>query len=137
MTNTMTTTQYPNKMYPDTDLGQGMTAQEQRIERPNIEDVVCHYLDGDTLKGALAFINNVYVNKMKIRWVDVNAWTVHYRWKHICDIVIEKGVLKVQYVQHYVPEEDHYVHDAESMMNLITTLRSAVVGPQKAYSAAH
>jgi len=46
----------------------------QKITKPNIEDVMPHYLDGDILKQALEFIAYLRANKMKPSWTLHNAW---------------------------------------------------------------
>ena len=69
--------------------------QEQVTTRPEIDDVICHFLEGDTLKDAMIFIDNIRANKMKIRWSSVNVWSVQYKRKHVCDLRIEKGSLVI------------------------------------------
>ena len=116
----------------------GMTAREQLNSRPNIDDVVCHYLDGETLKKALHFIDNLYSNGMKIRWSDVNVWSVHYRRKHICDVAIERGVLKVHQISAVAEtQRDQDVYDTESMMNMLSILRNSLSGHREAYAVSH
>ena len=116
----------------------GMTAQEQLISRPKIDDVVCHYLDGETLKKALHFIDNVYSDGMKIKWNNVNVWSVHYKFKHICDIAIERGVLKVHQISNNADARNtQFVYDAESMKRVTSVLRSVLFGNQEVYQASH
>jgi len=67
------------------------TGPEQVSARPDIDDVICHLLDGNALKDALVFIDNIRANRMKIRWSSVNVWSVHYKRRHLCDIRLEKG----------------------------------------------
>jgi len=115
-----------------------MKAHEQHAARPKIDDVICHYLDGETLKKALQFIDNLYSNGMKIKWNDVNVWSVHYRFKHICDIAIERGALKVYQISNSDNiQKDQFVYDTESMKNMMSILRNSLVGHQKAYQASH
>ena len=116
----------------------GMTAQEQLLSRPEIDDVVCHYLDGETLKKALQFIDNVYSGGMKIKWSNVNVWSVHYRFKHICDIAIERGVLKVHQISNNTDVQNtQFVYDTESMKRVTSVLRSVLFGNQEVYQASH
>ena len=68
-------------------------AHEQLKTRPKIEDVICHSIEGDTLKEALFVIENIRENKMKIKWSSVNVWSVQYKRKHVCDLRIENGNL--------------------------------------------
>jgi len=46
----------------------------QKIAKPNIEDVLPHYLSGNVLKNALDFIAYLRENKMKPTWTIHNAW---------------------------------------------------------------
>ena len=116
----------------------GMTAQEQLISRPGINDVVCHYLDGETLKKALHFIDNVYADGMKIKWSNVNVWSVHYKRKHICDIAIERGVLKVHQISNNTDAQNaQFVYDTESMKRVTSVLRNVLFGNQEIYQASH
>jgi len=66
---------------------------EQLRTRPEIEDVICHNIEGEKLKEALFIIDNIRDNKMKIKWSSVNVWSVQYKRKHVCDLSIENGNL--------------------------------------------
>ena len=46
----------------------------QKVTKPNIEDVMPYYLDGDALKNALDFVAHLRANKMKPSWTLHNAW---------------------------------------------------------------
>ena len=74
----------------------GTEAQQshnQLRSRPSIDDVICHNLEGETLKEALFIIDNIRENKMKIKWSAINVWSVEYKRKHVCDLRIENGNL--------------------------------------------
>jgi len=103
------------------------TSTEQVSARPNIDDVVCHLLDGDALKDALVFIDNLRANKMKIRWSSVNVWSVHYKHKHVCDIRLEKGSWSVSQIsEHINTQEDYFLYSAERMILLSHALEDSI-----------
>ena len=63
------------------------TLQFQRENKPNIEDVLPHYLDGKELEAALKFIADLRASKMNPRWAGVhNTWNCSYKGKIICFI---------------------------------------------------
>ena len=106
------------------------TAQEQINDKPAIDDVICHYLDGEALKEALFIIDNIYSNKMKIKWSSVNVWSVWYKRKHACDITIENGSLKIGNVSDIFATRVKYMtYDLENMKRLVDALRNAVTDP--------
>jgi len=49
----------------------------QKITKPNIEEILPYYLDGEALKSALDFIAYLRENKMK------PSWTIHNAWKAV------------------------------------------------------
>ena len=102
--------------------------------RPEIDDVICQLLDGSALKEALIFIDNVRANRMKIKWSSVNVWSVSYRGKHICDIMVECGSWSVSHVNEYLSSQEGYVpYSTESKKWLVATLKNAITGSQKNY----
>jgi len=68
------------------------------VTRPKIDDVICHYLDGSTLKNALSFIQYIRDSKMKIKWSSVNVWKVSYKRKRVMDIRLTDGAFGVRLV---------------------------------------
>jgi len=109
---------------------------EQQILQPKIDDVVCHFLDGEVLKEALYFIDNVRKSKMKIRWSAVNVWSVLYKRRRVCDIRIRNGSWSIRqvYVDPYT-HECYRLYDPESMKRLISTLKDSISGTQEACHA--
>ena len=53
----------------------------QKVTKPNIEDVLPHYLSGEMLKNALDFVAYLRKNKMKPSWTIHNAWKATYKGK--------------------------------------------------------
>ena len=70
-------------------------AYEQPERKPKIDDIVCHYLDGEALKDALFIIDNIREHDMKIKWSAINVWSVQYKRKHVCDLRIENDSLHI------------------------------------------
>ena len=85
---------FSTALYEDSDT-EAQQSYGQLQTRPNIDDVVCRSLEGDTLKEALFIIDNIRENKMKIKWSGVNVWSVQYKRKHVCDLRIENGNLNI------------------------------------------
>ena len=103
------------------------TSPEQVSARPDIDDVVCHLLEGNALKDALVFIDNIRASKMKIRWSSVNVWSVHYKHKHVCDIRLEKGSWSVSQISEQINTyEDYFPYNAERMIWLSRALRDSI-----------
>ena len=103
------------------------TSPEQVSARPNIDDVVCHLLEGNALKDALVFIDNIRANRMKIRWSSVNVWSVHYKHKHVCDIRLEKGSWNVSQIsEHINTQEDYFPNSSERMIWLSRELKDSI-----------
>ena len=121
-----------NQNMRDEDARYFYTAQLET--RPEIDDVICQLLDGSVLKEALIFIDNVRANRMKIKWTSVNVWSVYYRAKHICDIMLEYGSWSVSHVNEYLNSQDGYVpYSTESKKWLVAKLKDAITGSQKNY----
>jgi hypothetical protein len=101
------------------------TTQDQKESKPKIDNVICHYLDGDPLKDALNFIEYIRASKMKIKWSAVNVWKVTYKRKHVLDIRITDGVLSVRLVYDHLSTRKGYVsyEDIESFKQLIGSLK--------------
>jgi len=99
---------------------------EQQDAKPMIDDVICHYLDGNTLKDALSFIDYVRASKMKIKWTAANVWSVRYKGKHVLDIIVSADSWKVRLVYNHVTTNHVFNrNDAENIRNLLNTLGSS------------
>jgi len=57
--------------------------KKQRQLKPNMEDVLSEYLEGDTKRIALDFIAYLQQNKMKPMWTAANCWKTVYKGKPI------------------------------------------------------
>jgi len=109
-----------------------VNAHMQIKTRPKIDDVVCHQLDGDTLKEALFIIDNIREHKMKIKWSSVNVWLVSYRGKHVCDIRIGNDSLHIGQVSGVLAiRVTNMSYDRESLNRLIEALRDSISGAQE------
>lgn len=71
------------------------TLEYQKKHKPNIEDVLPHYLGDEALRNALDFIAYLRENKMK------PSWTIHNAWK-----AVNKG--KVLYYIRLPVYESHF-----------------------------
>ena len=110
---------------------------EQVNARPEIDDVVCHLLEGDALKDALIFIDNVRANRMKIRWSSVNVWSVYYKHMHVCDIRLEKDSWSLsQTGENYNARVYYFSDSSECMIWLARELKDTVTEDQKIVKAA-
>jgi len=109
------------------------TIEGQKRTHPKIDDIVCHYLDGEALKEALFIIDNIIEHNMKIKWSSVNVWTVEYKRKHVCDLTIQNGVLNIGKVNDVLATRvKNMTHDRESLIELIEALRNSIKEPQTA-----
>ena len=109
---------------------------EQVIARPEIDDVVCHLLEGDALKDALIFIDNIRANRMKIRWSSVNVWSVYHKHTHVCDIRLEKGSWSASQVSDQYNARVYYFSDSsECMIWLAREFRDTATEDQKLLKA--
>lgn len=96
------------------------SAEVQLRTRPSIDDVICHYLDGGKLNEALSFIDHARASKMKIRWSSVNVWSVKYKRKHVCDIVLRHNSWSVRsFADTPETSEDYDLYDPESVKRLM------------------
>ena len=61
--------------------------EEQKKTKPNIEDVIGDFLEGDALRNAMDFVAFLRENNMNPRWSSANAWRVTgKKSKPICKI---------------------------------------------------
>ena len=118
---------------PGGDSNEKLAAAHEQIQaRPKIDDVICHQLDGETLKEALFIIDNIREHKMKIKWSSVNVWSVRYRRKHVCDIKIENDSLHIGQVSGVLAiKVTNMAYDHESLNRLIEALRDSISGAQE------
>ena len=103
-----------------------LSVQAQPETRPDIVAVICHSLDGEKLKDALFIADNIRENKMKIKWSSINTWSVKYKGKHVCDLRIENGSLRIGQISDILATRVKYMtSDFERMKRLVDTLRNA------------
>jgi len=108
------------------------TTRDQVDKKPKIDDVICHYLDGEALKDALFVIDNIREHQMKIRWSSANVWTVQYKRKHVCDLRIENGSLQIGQVSGVLAiRVTNMAYDRETLNRLIEALRDSITGTQE------
>jgi len=133
---TLVTTGMFSALLVNTDRGESeQTAYEQLESRPEIDDVICHYTDGDALKDALFVIDNIRDNDMKIKWFSPNVWSVQYRRKHVCDLRIENGSLSIGPISEVlVTRVADISYEMEKIEQLINALRNSMTVTQKAYA---
>jgi len=62
--------------------------QQQKANKPLLDDFICKILDGDMQKRALDFVAYLCDNKMKPAWTLTNEWTSACKSKAICNIVL-------------------------------------------------
>jgi len=112
--------------------GSTIPAEMQKKTKPQIEDVICQYLDEKTLKDALYIINNIREHDMKIKWSSYNVWAVQYKRKHVCDLRIDKGSLHIGKVSDVLAiRVTNMSYDRDSLNRLIEALRDSVTGTQE------
>jgi len=121
----------PNGEYGEQEL----LASRQSDSRPKIDDVICHYLEGENQKDAFFVIDNIRENKMKIKWSAANTWTVTYKRKHVCDLKISQGMLIIGPVSEVLAiRVKDMSYSRENMKRLVDALRSGVAVPQEAFA---
>jgi len=104
-----------------------LSVHEQLRTKPNIDDVVCHEIDGDALKDALFIIDNIRENKMRIRWSSANTWEVLYRGRHVCELKIEKGSLTIGHVSDILATRVKYMSsNVENTERVLNVFRNAI-----------
>ena len=119
-------------IYKDSDKETSPVLEQER-NRPNIEDVICHSLEGDTLKEALFVIENIRENKMKIKWSSVNVWSVQYKRRHVCDLRIERGNLIIGKLSDIlVTRVKNLSYNPQTANPLLDAIIDMVNGEQKA-----
>ena len=121
--------------YPEENIN---ISYDQRITRPDIDTVVCYKLGGDALKDALFVIDNIRENGMKIKWDSLDTWSVKYKRKHVCDLMIKNGSLIIGPVNDVLATRVKTMsHNQESIEQLIEALRETMTGSKEAFVLAH
>jgi len=111
------------------------TPNEQKSTRPAIDNVICHYLDGEALKDAFFIIDNIREHEMKIKWSSVNKWAVKYRRRHVCYLSIENGSLVIGRVSDILAKRVKYMaYDLENMKRLVDVFRNSMTEAQESYA---
>ena len=131
------TMEFTNGLIPGMDNTQKAPTVEEQIDKKlNIDDVICHILDGTALKEALFVIDNIRENKMKIKWFSVNVWTVRYKGRYVCDLRIEKDSLVIGEISGVLATRVKSVpHSPETVERFMNALRDSLTTGQKAYAA--
>ncbi|MCL2079885.1 MAG: hypothetical protein FWH17_08615 [Oscillospiraceae bacterium] len=102
---------------------------DQKDTKPEIEDVICQYLDGNTLKNALDFISYIHASKMKIKWSAANVWSVKYKNKRVLDIIVRNDAWRVRLAyDHIAPGIFITKGEAEYIKALVGTLKNSMSG---------
>ena len=108
----------------------------QRDERPEIDEVICNTLEGNALKDALNFVDNIRASKMKIEWSSINVWSVHRGMKHIMDIRIANGTWHLTLLlDHANSGAAQLSTEMEGVRKLINSLKHSVSSPREAQYA--
>jgi len=108
----------------------------QTHRKPQIDEVVCHTLEGDTLKDALNFIDNIRASKMKFEWSSINVWSVHRGFKHVMDVKIANGTWSITLLLDHAKSANTYSSvEMEGVRKLVNSLRNPVgIQPEKSYA---
>ena len=61
-------------------------AEQQKIAKPKIENVIAEALDGERQQNALSFVAWLRANKLNPVWTATNAWWVNYKGKRLVSI---------------------------------------------------
>ena len=110
--------------------------RRQTYTKPEIDEVVCHTLEGDTLKDALNFIDNIRASKMKIEWSSINVWSVHRGFKHIMDIRVASNTWNITLLLDHAESGEAYISgEMERVRKLITALKNSVSSQREAQYA--
>jgi len=106
----------------------GVNKPERQTEtRPGIDAIVCNTLEGDTLKDALNFIDNIRASKMKIEWSSVNVWSVYRGFKHIMDIKVANNSWNITLLlDHASSGRTYFSSEMEGVRKLVNSLRNSV-----------
>ena len=127
--NTEITTKMFNAFTMETNNGtRKLTAHDQVKFRPQIDEIICQNLDGNAQKEALFIIDNIRENKMKIKWSAVNVWKVKFRGRHVCDLTVVHGALRIGHVSDILATRVKYMsNDFEYTRRLIDAISNSMV----------
>jgi len=105
-----------------------LSANEQRKYRPQIDEIICQDLEGYALKEALFIVDNIRENKMKIKWSAVNVWKVKFRGRHVCDLTVVHGALRIGHVSDILAKRVKYMsNDFEYTRRLVDAISNSMV----------
>jgi len=62
--------------------------KEQERTKPEIDDLIPFYLDGEPRKNAVEFVAYLRADGLKLRWNGRNSWKTNYKGNPICQIFI-------------------------------------------------
>ncbi|MCL2425786.1 MAG: hypothetical protein FWD05_05570 [Oscillospiraceae bacterium] len=114
-----------------------LSAHDQVKFRPQIDEIICQNLEGSALKDALFIVDNIRENKMKIKWSSVNVWTVRFRGRHVCDLTVVHGALRIGHVSDILATRVKYMsHDFDYTRRLIDAISNSMVEEPTASMAA-
>jgi len=63
---------------------QYLLTQEQKLTKPQFEDVAADFLGGDVLTNALDFVAFLRKNKLKLVWRATNSWNAEHKGERVC-----------------------------------------------------
>ena len=128
-TNTNTTYGLLNNLIIESNGGfEKLSAQNQAMTRPEIDEVICQNLDGSALKDALFIVDNIRDNKMKIKWSSVNVWTVKFRGRHVCDLTVMHNSLRIGHVSNILATRvKRMSNDFEYTKRLVDAITNYIV----------
>jgi len=99
----------------------------QNHTKPDIDEAVCHTLEGDALKEALNFIDNIRASKMKIEWSSVNVWAVYRGFSHVMDIQVANNTWNITLLlNHATSGASYFSSEREGVRRLINSLKNSV-----------
>jgi len=102
---------------------------------PQIDNTVCHNLDGNALKDALFIIDNIREHNMKINRSSHNVWSVQYKRKHVCDLRLDNNHLVIGPVNDVLATRvKEMSYTRENINWLIDALRNPATSMQEAYA---
>lgn len=104
--------------------------------RPEIDEVICNTLEGNTLKDALNFIDNIRASKMKIVWSSTNVWSVYRGFKHVMDIKVANNTWSITLLLDHAKSDGAYISgEMEGVRKLIYSLKNSVGNQREAQYA--
>ena len=121
-----TTTVFPLIRRTDNEDSWG-NPRTQNHTRPEIDEAMCHTLEGNELKEALNFIDNIRASKMKIEWSSINVWAVYRGFRHVMDIKVANNTWNITLLlDHATSGASHFGSEREGVRKLINSLKNSV-----------